>query len=292
MYSDNQGDDCLHDFPIEKPLFDAADAPYIASLPDILHAFRKHLGYDVQFVRGYRDVDAELNMGFERGRGGDRAVFPVGIPGVKVYGSLVMERANDAVPAIGWDAAKELVESLANILAENYQWRRKLESCEEELAALDVSFADRGTVERETCSRKLRDTLFTGAAALGGFDAAALYLLNATTTHLVLRALWGLPQERFLDPPRPLEGSRAELEALLGSAVVINDEYLAEAWNAPEDFPCAVCIPVVAESNVLGVVWYYANKPRKIGKREMETLNLISSRLVDELEKETSRARA
>lgn len=292
MYSDDQGDDCLHDFPIEKPCFNAAETPYVTSLPDILYAFRKNVGYDVQFYRDRPNAaDAELKLALNDSADDRRAEFAIGGDNESSFGKLVMERADDATQKLDWDAASELVGSLANLLAENYQWRRKVERCEEELAASDLAYADLAPSERGTTSRKLRETLRTGAAALGDFDAAALYLLDPTTMYLVLRSVWGLPQERYLDEPRKLQGSRAELEALLGSAVVINDEYLAEAWNAPEDFPCAVCVPVVADSDVLGVVWYYSNTPHKIGKREMETLSLISSKLVDELEKGAPRGR-
>ena len=75
----------------------------------------------------------------------------------------------------------------------------------------------------------------------------------------------------------------------LDEVVVVNDAYLAEAWNTPEDFECSVCVPVASETTILGVVWFFANRKRRVGVRELETFNLIVGRLVGELEQESSR---
>ena len=44
----------------------------------------------------------------------------------------------------------------------------------------------------------------------------------------------------------------ADLEALLGHAVVIEDTDVLRHWNVPEDFPAAVCVPVVDVHDPLG----------------------------------------
>ena len=64
-----------------------------------------------------------------------------------------------------------------------------------------------------------------------------------------------------------------------------NDEELAEIWRAPEIFPCSVCIPIISEAAILGVLWFFANKTHKIGARETEILDLVARRVVDELER-------
>ena len=157
---------------------------------------------------------------------------------------------------------------------------------EGELAALAIDVPQK-KMSRAQISTKLRDVLRSGARALGDFAAAALYTLDDDTTTLKTRAVWGLPDDRYLDPPRPLRGARAEVEALLGSAVTLNDDYLAEEWKAPESFPCSVCVPVASDTTILGVAWFFSDRRRELGTRELETLDLVVCRLVDELEKES-----
>lgn len=290
MYSDNQGDDCLKNFPIEKSLFDANETPYIASLPELLRTFRNAVGYELKFERASKNAKVELCLSPASDlpfdvivETQDRAIFPIGDPSVKIYGNLIIERNPSLTPRLDWTNSVKMVSALAGVLTDNYRWRVRLEECEGELAT---------TIPLDNSPRKtavaLREILRIGAAALGGFDAAALYLLDPTTTYLFPRALWGLPKERFLDEPRELRSARAEVEALLGSAVVVNDDYLAEEWNVPEDFASSVCVPVLTDATVLGVVWFYANKKRGVTDRELETLNLIVGRIVDELEKTTA----
>lgn len=285
----------LHDFPIPAPLFDQNDAPSVGFLPEALRIFRKVAGYDLRFVRpGSEEALADPSILSGHSAASDDVSplersesFLVGDPARRVYGALKLSRALDEYPRIEWDAARELAALLAGMLAENCLWRDELTKREGELAAtsagVEPSAPTRGVGAR------LRDALRSGANALGNFSAAALYLLDDQTSRLKTRAVWGLPDDRYLEPPRPLRGSRADIEALLGSAVTINDDYLAEAWKAPESFACSVCIPVASETTILGVAWFFSDARRELGAREMETLDLVARRLVDELEKEAAR---
>src|SRR5690606_24574844 len=93
-------------------------------------------------------------------------------------------------------------------------------------------------------AQRLESVLKGGAEAIG-CQAAALYLLDAATTELKLRSSFGLPRRRLLDPARPLRPALADLEALLGHAVVMNEPALFDYWKVPEQgFRSAVCVPV------------------------------------------------
>ena len=85
-------------------------------------------------------------------------------------------------------------------------------------------------------------------------------MLDDATSHLKLRATWRLPKTRFLDPPRPLRGAVADLEALVGHAVALEDTSLLPHWKSPEDFPAALCVPVSSASTPLGTLWFFANR--------------------------------
>ena len=281
MYSPNQNDACLRNFPNPERTLDPNDAPYSATLPEALRSFRNALGYNLRYARAGSAAAKETQEG-ERAES-----FVVGEVGKKVYGSLKLERANDLIPTLDWNGARAVAEAFASVLTENYKWREATAQREAELAtfASATPELEKDAVPNPPVSERLRDVMRSGARALGAFDAAALYMLNEDSTALRTTALWRLPDDRFLEPPRPLQGARAELEALLGSAVVLNDEELAEIWRAPEIFPCSVCIPIISDAAILGVLWFFANKTHKIGARETEILDLVARRVVDELER-------
>ena len=290
MNPENFSDRSFRYFPVKKKWCDPNDVPFVGSLPETLRVFKQVAGYDLRFFRAGSSEDDVDGQRFENATETSEKVvrIPVGDPNVKIFGALVLRSAPDVEPLVPQTTAVALAETLATTLGENYRWRAELVAREAELAVVATPNAESPDESAGLASR-LRDVLKTGAKALGGFDAAALYLLDDETTRLKIRALWGLPTDRFLDPPRPLRGARADVEALLGSAVVLNEAYLAEAWKAPEDFDCSLCVPVASETTILGTVWFFSNQKREIETRELETLELIAGRIVAELEKEKLR---
>ena len=290
MNPENFSDRSFRDFPVKKKWCDPNDVPFVGSLPESLRVFQKVAGYDLRFFRaGSSENDADGETLANATATSEKVVrIPVGDPNVKIFGALVLRSAPALEPLVPWTNAVALAETLATTLGENYRWRAELVAREAELAVAATPNGE-STDESARLAARLRDVLKTGAKALGGFDAAALYLLDDETTRLKIRALWGLPTDRLLDPPRPLRGARADVEALLGSAVVLNEAYLAEAWKAPEDFDCSLCVPVASETTILGTIWFFSNQKREIETRELETLELIAGRIVAELEKEKLR---
>ncbi|MDO5308446.1 MAG: GAF domain-containing protein [Planctomycetia bacterium] len=309
MHTPRRSESYLLPFPEPKRLFDPNDASYIGALPELLRVFQSTTGYDLKFLRaGSCEMATQDNPlaydeapeEFERlvnaqiaadANAQDNArdeahvkYFPVAIADVKIFGSLRMKRSENEYPKVEWNDACKLAQAFAQLLADNHLWRQDAVARHGELAAQEAAMAHLyESISSEGVAARVRDVLRVGVHALGNFVAAELALLDQATTTLQTRVVWGLPQERLLEPPRPLRGARAEIEALLGSAVVINDASVADVWHTPEDFPCAICVPVCSDSTILGVLWLYSNSPQKIGTREAETLNLITGRLVDEL---------
>src|SRR5262249_28476281 len=103
---------------------------------------------------------------------------------------------------------------------------------------------------------------------------------------LKLRACFGLPQDRLLAPARPLRGAAADLEALVGHAVVLEDTSLLPHWRCPEDFPSAVCVPVSSPSLPLGTLWAFSDEPRDFTPEQTNLLEIIAGRLAADLERE------
>ena len=85
-----------------------------------------------------------------------------------------------------------------------------------------------------------------------------LYLLDEATTNLKLRAQFGLEETAFLMPARRLETAIADIEALAGHAVVIDDTELLSHWSVPVPCGAAICVPVSSPTTILGTLWLFA----------------------------------
>lgn len=191
--------------------------------------------------------------------------------------------ASAAKNTLPLDAAEALASCLASLVE---QWESRMaaiQAREAELAAC-VPVASRPD-EAQELARRLEAVLRGGASAVG-CHAAALYLLDASTTHLKLRASFGLPPSRLLDPPRPLQGAIAELEALLGHAVVLEDAQLLPHWRAPEKFPSAACVPVSTPTTPLGVLWVFSEHKRDFSALQTNLLEIVAGRLAADLERD------
>ena len=181
------------------------------------------------------------------------------------------------------DAAQRLAGSIANLLSELLDTRRVLWQREAELAA-GVPLVPHREEEKHLAAR-LEAVLRAGAEAVAG-DAIALYVLDEATTELKLRCSWGLPFDRLAAPARPLQGAVADLEALLGHAVVLDNEQVMRMWNMPENFPAAVCVPVSTPTTLLGTLWVFCNEQRDFNDSETNILEVVAGRLASDLERE------
>src|SRR5262245_44568210 len=191
--------------------------------------------------------------------------------------------ADESRSAVELAQARPLALALGGILGEVNRLRRALWEREAELAA-GVPVASRPDEEPHLAER-LESVLKGGAEAVG-CQAAALYLLDETTTTLKLRAAFGLPPERLLAAARPLRGSVADLEALVGHAVVLEDTSLLPHWRCPEDFPAAVCVPVSSPTTPLGTLWVFCNQHRDFAPEETNLIEIVAGRLAADLERE------
>jgi len=124
-----------------------------------------------------------------------------------------------------------------------------------------------------------------------GARAAALYVLDDATRHLKLRSCWGLPADRLLAPPRQLQGALADLEALLGHAIVLEDTSLTPQWEAPESASAAVCVPVSSATTPLGTLWVFDDHARDFSSQETNLVEIVAGRIAAELEREAAVAR-
>ncbi len=180
------------------------------------------------------------------------------------------------------EAAQRLAESLGHQLQSQWELRTALWQREAELATA-VPVLARGD-ESQQLARRLQTIVRSAADALR-CPAAALYLLDDATTELKLRSAWGLPPQQLTLPARPLAGALADLEALLGHAVVLESPVLMPRWQVPEPCQSAVCVPVSSAENPLGTLWVFNNEARDYSAAETNLVEIVAGRLAAELER-------
>jgi serine phosphatase RsbU (regulator of sigma subunit) len=178
---------------------------------------------------------------------------------------------------------KTLAAALANVLDELELAKRTVWEREAELAA-GVPITSRPD-EKQHFAERLEGVLQGGVNAVQ-CQAAALYLLDDATTELKLRSTCGLPKDRLLAPARPLKGAIADLEALVGHAVVLEDTALLPHWRVPEEFPSAVCVPVSTATVPLGTLWFFCDRVRDFTEQETNLIEIVAGRLAADLERE------
>lgn len=270
----------------------------VACLPELLRVFQVATGWALRCESGALSLETPKGAGRgktgdeKRAAGGKRKAEEVASGQWSVGSQSTIDNQQSPIPnptpvprspALALDSARRLAGSIGELLGELQQTRHVLWQREAELAA-GVPLVPHHEEEKHLATR-LQAVLRAGAEAVGA-EAVALYLLDEATTELKLRAAWGLPFERFAAPARPLQGAVADLEALLGHAVVLDDDRLMQTWNVPEDFAAAVCVPVSTPTTLLGTLWVFDSEKRGFNDRETNILEVVAGRIASDLERE------
>ncbi|MCE9555440.1 MAG: GAF domain-containing protein [Planctomycetes bacterium] len=190
------------------------------------------------------------------------------------------EQSGRRIPA---EIAQQLAAQIVELITQRSQMERALCEREAELAAgVPIAVHPRPTAH---LAERLEAVLRGGAQSLR-CAAAAMYLLDDDTTELKLRAQWGLGAQRLTESGRPLAGALADLEALSGHAVVLEDDVLMELWHVPEPAGAAVCVPISGPTSVLGTMWLYCDAPRRFTATETNLAEILAGRLAADLDRE------
>ena len=244
----------------------------LTSLPAILSAFERATGWSLRYIsdaESKRLTDLTWTTPVNPGVGATLGHLTLGQSSLPV--KLLEDEAQDLASAVG-GMLSELLQSHHTL------WRREAELV---TCVPVVTADDDGTHLAERLEAVLR-----GGAEAVDCQAAALYLLDDDTTKLKLRSCWGLPRTRLAEPARQLQGAMADLEAMLGHAVVIENAELMERWNIPEDFPSAVCVPISSPTTILGTLWVFCDRKRDFTPKETNLIEVVAGRLVADLERE------
>ena len=198
-----------------------------------------------------------------------------------------------SIPSVPMDKAQELLLSIERLVERLDKAEEVIRRQEAELATavLVTSHPDR---QKETADR-LESILESTSRSIGAV-AAAVYLLDEQTSNLKMRSCFGLPRKKLALPPRELRGSLADLEALLGNAVLLSDIEMMPEWPSPETFGSALVVPIGTSTMPHGTIWFWSEKPRSYSPTEVEVANLAAGRVMAEIEQsilghEVSRSR-
>lgn len=182
---------------------------------------------------------------------------------------------------IPMDRAQKLLASIERLVARLDLAEETVRRQEAELATA-VGVTSHSDRQRETADRF--ESILDSVARSMGAVAGALYLLDDDTSSLKLRSSIGLPKTRLTAPPRELRGSLADLEALLGNAVLLSDIEMMPDWPSPEPFASALVVPVGSSTMPHGTMWFWSEKPRSYSATEVEVANLAAGRVMSEIE--------
>ena len=185
------------------------------------------------------------------------------------------------LPSVSMHRAEALLQQIGKLVQRIDQTESALRDREADLSTL-VAVSNHSAPSRELAAR-LESVLESTARSIGAI-AAALYLLDQDTTELKLRACYGLPKSRFLDPARDLPSSLADLEALTGNAVLLSDLQAAPEWHSPEPYRSALVVPIGTTTMPHGTVWFWCDRVRSYSASEIEVANLSAGRLMGEIE--------
>ena len=250
----------------------------VHSLADVCQAVQRATGWSLRYVAGPAPRcgrSSPWSTPVNRGCG-------IAIGHLELDANLATPAGQKA--AIAEDSVRQLASAVAGMLGELLQTQHVLWQREAELAA-GVPLVP-ASDEANHLAVRLEAVLKGGAEAVG-CQAAALYLLDEDTSHLKLRSCWGLSRDRLLDPARPLRGAIADLEALLGNAVVLEDTQRMQPWKSPEEgYAAAACVPIATSTTLLGTFWVFSTTGRDFDDQQTNLLEIVAGRLAADLERE------
>lgn len=181
------------------------------------------------------------------------------------------------------EAAWALLQSVNTLLGRLKQCEDAIARQEAELAAgLSVTLSE--PTPEDSLHHSMEEALERAVIASGS-DAAAVYLLDDATSTLKMRSCVGLPKTNLAKPPRSLRGALADLEALLGNAVLLENVAIAPDWNCPEPYAAALCVPIGSASMPQGTLWLWSNHIRDFCTADIEAAKTAADKILADIER-------
>lgn len=138
-------------------------------------------------------------------------------------------------------------------------------------------------VRREKLDQRL-DAVLRGFVEGFACDGADFFVLSAASNELVLRASHRQSDTEPAERRRSLASARADIAAMAGSAIALEDDLDVAGWSVPAWCGAAVCLPVSSDQTIHGTLWLYSNQPRLFADAELQLAEVVAGRLALELE--------
>lgn len=181
------------------------------------------------------------------------------------------------------ESAWRLFESINELVVRLRQCEDAIARQEAELAAgLSVQLSDDGA---EDSLFHLMEDALQRAVIASGSDAAGVYLLDDATSTLKMRSCVGMAKNNLAKPPRSLRGALADLEALLGNAVLLENIAIAPDWNCPEPFAAGLCVPIGSANMPQGTLWLWSNHVRDFSTADIEAAKAAADKILADIER-------
>ncbi|MEM6471235.1 MAG: SpoIIE family protein phosphatase [Planctomycetota bacterium] len=195
---------------------------------------------------------------------------------------LMAGEPDEMLPLVMKESAAELAEFGAALTREIETLQGIIKRQEIELAA--SASASIASPDADQATTQVYETLQHALTATG-FDSAAIYLLDEETEFLKARAIVGLPNDRLSAEPRPLRGSRADLEALVQDAVLMDDLRgpMGKTFDSPESAGAAICIALKKGDLPIGTLWLFSESPQPLDRSHVAIAKLVATQITLEL---------
>lgn len=135
----------------------------------------------------------------------------------------------------------------------------------------------------------LFSSLLNTGLDISGMNDAALYLLDDEAKTLITRCSVGTGEPTVGDS-RSMFEAIADIEAMSGAVVMMQDRHQTRAWASPVDCASAICIPVASASTIFGTLWFFSDQEQEYSAEAVNMLEVLSGRLAAELELAAMRA--
>lgn len=247
----------------------------------LLDAFADATGWEVQATA--QALAAPQPLGSQLGCASQDLAKRVRLISTVPLDGLLDESDIFAQTTTSEDAAWTLLQSLNDLVA-------RLKECEEAIARQEAELAAGMSVTlnepapEDSLYHSMEEALERAVIASGS-DAAAVYLLDDATSTLKMRSCVGLPKTNLAKPPRSLRGALADLEALLGNAVLLENVAIAPDWNCPEPFAAALCVPIGSSSMPQGTLWLWSDHIRDFCTADIEAAKSAADKILADIER-------
>ena len=265
---------------------ETSDSSNASPIEGLLDAFAEATGWQVQGVnavkpKGQIKVPPTLaeQFGWSTGDLAQRVRLVSNLP----LDGLLDETDFFEQTTTSEQSAWALLESINALAARLKQCEEAMVRQEGELAAgLSVTLNDEPS--EETLHQAMEEALQRAVIASGS-DAAAIYLLDDATSTLKMRSCIGLDRSNLAKPPRSLRGALADLEALLGNAVLLENVAIAPDWNCPEPYAAGLCVPIGSSHMPHGTLWLWSDHIRDFSTTDIEAAKNAADKILADIER-------